>query len=109
MADYVVARNEIGVHAKRLSPGVIDTVTFMGAYLPEVEILTDGIGDIYVTFGPDSVPALEAQHCWRVPAYAGSSTLPSRLYTRGGSLIYPTTVVKMISDGACGYSVSRSR
>lgn len=109
MTDYVVARNEVGVHAKRLSPNEIDTVTFMGAYLPEVEILSDGISDIYVTFGADSVPEIESQRCWRVPAYPGSSTLPSRLYARGGSLIYPTTVVKMISEGACGYSVSRSR
>lgn len=105
----MVARNEIGVHNRRLIPGDVDTITFLGVYLPEIEILTDGIDDIYVTFGVDPVPTVEGQHCWRVPAFPGSSLLPSRVWARGGSLIYPTTVVKLVSGGAPGYSVSRSR
>lgn len=100
MANYSVPANHVGVHAKALAAGVVDTVTFTGVDLPEIEVLTDGTADIYVTFGASATPTVAGTQCWRIPTGSGSATLPIR--TSGD------TVVKLLSEGTPVYSVSRT-
>lgn len=100
VADYTVPAGHVGVHAKTLVGGTVDTVTFTGEDLSEVEVLTDGSDDIYVSFGAMAEPAIGSSDCWRVPALPGSSVLPVRTSN--------DTVVKLISAGTPTYSISRT-
>lgn len=100
MANYSVPANHVGIHAKTLTPNVVDTVTFIGVDLPEIEVLSDGAADIYVCFGASTTPTIAGTQCWRIPAESASATLPVR--TSGD------TVVKLLSAGAPVYSVSRT-
>jgi hypothetical protein len=100
MASYTVPAGHVGAHEKTLVADTADTVTFTGADLAEVRIITDGAADIYVSFGSSSTPAVAGSSSWRVPGVAGSTVLPVR--TSGD------TVVKLISSGTPEYSVSRT-
>lgn len=99
MSEYSVPAGHIGIYDLVLTANQVDTVTFEGVDLREVEILTDGAADIYVTFD-GQVPAVRGTHCWKVPAVAGSVVLPN--HTEG------ETVVNLISVGTPVYSVSRA-
>jgi hypothetical protein len=94
-----------------LVAATVDTVTFeVGtpgtpgyARLPkEIEVLTDGSADIYVTVD-GSTPTVAGTHCWRVPAAAGVTAIDVR-----DSDPSDPVVVKLISTGTPEYSVSRS-
>jgi hypothetical protein len=99
VADYIVPATHVAIHAKTLVADTQDTVTFTSADLTEVEILTDGVADIYVRIGTGSA-AVEGTQCWRVPAGSGSAVLP--VHTSGD------TVIKLISAGTPKYSVGRT-
>lgn len=101
MATYTAG--EAGLRGKQLSAGVADVVTFTQLFLPQVQIVTDGSADIYVTFGAGEVPSVGGDRSWRIPAAAGSSSIPTHLSAQdiaGGD-----TVVKLISAGHPVYSV----
>lgn len=100
MASYTVPAHHIGVHAKQLAANVVDTVTFTGVDLYEVEILTDGTEDIYVSIGATLIPTVAGTQCWRVPKGSASAVLTCD--TSGD------TVVKLISTGTPIYSVART-
>jgi hypothetical protein len=100
VSAYTVPAGDVGVHAKTLVASTVDTVTFTSADLPEVEVLTDGTADIYVTFGSTKTPTVAGTQCWRVPAGSASAVLP--VHTSGD------TIVKLISSGTPGYSVART-
>jgi hypothetical protein len=112
MTSYTVANGGIGAHAKVLSAGVVDTVTFQPgspgtpgwARVPKkVEVLTDGLADIYVTVD-GSTPTVAGVNCYRVPIGGTSSlTIPV-----SDSDPTDAVVVKLISSGAPTYSVSRA-
>lgn len=99
MASYTVPEGHIGAHAKTLVASTVDSVTFTNVDLAEVEVITDGIDDIYLAFG-STTPTVAGTDCWRVPAVAGSYVFPVR--TSG------QTVVRLISAGTPEYSVSRT-
>lgn len=100
MAQYTVPAGHVGVHEKQLTAATIDQVTFTGIDLPEVEILSDGTADIYVSFGSTTTPTVAGTICYRVPAGSASAVFEPR--TSGD------TVVKLISSGTPVYSVSRT-
>lgn len=100
MASYTVPAGDVGVHDKQLAASAVDTVTFTGADLPEVEVLTDGSADVYVTFGSDKTPTVAGGQCWKVPAGSASAVFQPR--TSGD------TIVKLISSGTPVYSVGRT-
>lgn len=112
MASYAVVMGKIGAHAKVLGAGVVDTVTFaLGAdqsvagwaNVPRrIEIITDGLADIYVTVD-GSVPTVAGANCYRVPALPGSTFIGVE-----DSDSQDPVVVKLISSGAPTYSVSRA-
>lgn len=112
MAIYTVAMGKVGAHAKVLSAGVVDTVTFaLGAdqgvagwaNVPRrIEIITDGLSDIYVTVD-GSAPTVAGDGTYRVPALAGSTFIDVE-----DSNSQDPVVVKLISSGAPTYSVSRA-
>lgn len=99
MAAYTVPSGHIGVHAKTLVANTQDTVTFTGADLAEVEVLSDGDADIYVRIGSGNA-TVAGTDCHRLPAALGSTVLS--VPTTGD------TVVKLISAGTPEYSVSRT-
>ncbi len=99
MAAYDVPADHVGAHAKQLTAATADTVTF-AEDLPEVEVISDGSADIYVTFGSGNAPAVAGSHCWRVPAGSGGAVFQPR--TSG------PTVVNLISAGTPVYSVARA-
>lgn len=99
MAAYTVPAGHVGVHEKQLVADTVDTVTFTGVDLPEVEVLTDGSADVYVAFG-SVTPTVAGTDCWRVPAGSVSAVIAPR--TSGD------TIVKLISAGAPTYSVGRT-
>lgn len=99
VADYTVPAEHVGVHAKTLIANTQDTVTFTGADLDEVEILSNGAADIYVHFGAGNA-TVAGTDCWRVLPAMGSTVLP--VHTSGD------TVVKLISSGTPSYSVERT-
>lgn len=100
MANYTVDAGDVGAHAKTLAAATVDTVTFTGFDAPEVEILSDGSADIYVTFGSSETPTVGGSQCYRVPVGSVSAVFAPR--TSGD------TVVKLISAGTPLYSVSRT-
>ena len=100
MASYTVPAGHVGAHAKTLVASTVDTVTFTGYDAPEIEILSDGTEDIYVSFGSASTPTVGGTVCYRVPAGSASAVFEPR--TSGD------TVVKLISAGTPLYSVSRT-
>lgn len=100
MAEYEVPRDHVGVHEKRLAADEVDVVRFERS-LSEVEILTDGSANIYVTVGGGADPTVGGGDCWRVPPYAGSIIVQARH-------VGVRTVVKLISAGTPTYSVSRT-
>lgn len=112
MASYTVAMGKIGAHAKVLSAATVDTVTFALGADPAVpgwanvprriEIITDGLADIYVTVD-GSTPTAAGANCYRVPALAGSTFID--VTDADGQ---DPVVVKLISSGAPTYSVSRA-
>lgn len=111
MADYVLPNGAIGAHNKTLAAGVVDTVTFaLGspdspgwAQVPsKVEILTNGVADIYVT-ADGTAPTVEGSHCYRIPAAASATVLDVRDQDPENAV-----VIKLISAGAPTYSVSRA-
>ncbi len=111
MANYAVPNGHVGVHEKTMVASTVDTVTFQlgsagtpgWADLPkQVEILTDGAEDIYITVD-GSVPTVTGTHCWRVPAAAGATVVDVR-----DSNPTDEVVVKLISSGTPVYSVSRA-
>lgn len=102
MAAYEVdtVEGELAVHEKQLVADTVDTVTFLGADLGEVEVLTDGTADIYVVFGADQTPEVAGPKCRRIPV--GSASAVFEPHTSGD------TVVKLISAGTPVYSVART-
>lgn len=102
----------VGVHAKTLAAGVVDTVSFQlgvdtgspgwGRMPRAVEIITDGVADIYVTVD-GSAPTVAGTHCYRVPAAAGATVLDVRSPDPQDQVI-----VKLVSAGTPTYSVSRA-
>jgi hypothetical protein len=100
MANFTVPAGGIGVHEKTLVANTVDTVTFTGIDLDEVEVLSDGTSDIYVSFGSSTTPTVTGSMCYRVPAGSASAVFTPR--TSGD------TVVKLISVGTPVYSVSRT-
>jgi len=100
MGSYTVAPGDIGVHEKKLVASTVDTVTFAGRDLTEVEILSDGTADIYVRVGGQP-PTIAGSTSWRILSAMGSSIIP--VDTSGD------TIVKLISAGTPTYSVSRTR
>jgi hypothetical protein len=99
MAAYTVPAGDVGVHEKQLAATTVDTVTFTGADLSEVEILSDGSAAIYVSFGA-ATPTVGGTGCWQVPAASSSAVLHP--HTSGD------TIVKLISAGTPVYSVART-
>jgi hypothetical protein len=111
VADYTVPNGHIGVHEKTLVASTVDTVTFaLGspgtpgwARMPrEVEVLTDGAADIYVTVD-GSTPSVAGTNCWRVPAMPGATVINVQDADPADEV-----VVKLISSGTPKYSVARS-
>lgn len=111
MAAYTVTVGQIGAHAKVLGAGVVDTVTFSigatgtpgWANVPQVvEVLSDGIADIYVTVD-GSTPTVAGGNTHRVSAAHQSLQIP----VDDGNA-EDAVVVKLISSGAPTYSVSRA-
>ncbi len=112
MAEYTVPAGHIGVHEKTAVAGVVDTVTFevgsasapgWARRLPrQVEILTDGAADMYVTVD-GSTPVAAATDCHRVPAAAGATVIDVQ-----DDDARDAVVVKLISSGTPVYSVSRA-
>lgn len=111
MAEYTVTTAQVGAHAKTLVAATVDTVTFTlgatgtpgwGNVPKRVEILTDGVDDIYVTVD-GSAPTVAGANCWRVPAIQGSTVL-----SVADSNPTDAVVVKLISAGTPEYSVSRA-
>lgn len=100
MAAYTVPQGHVGAHEKQLAASTVDTVTFTGADLAEVEILSDGSAAIYVRFGTGNNPTVAGTNCWQVPSGAGSAVLVP--HTSGD------TVVNLISAGTPVYSVART-
>lgn len=98
MASHTVPAGHVGVHAKTLVADTVDTVTFTGADLTQVRVISDGTEDLYVSFGTVT-PTVAGTMCHLVPA-AGAVVLPVR--TSGD------TVVKLISAGTPTYSVERA-
>lgn len=116
MADYDVPHRHVGVHEKQLVAGQTDRVFFRagggtksaagwGNPIKQVEIMTDGVADIYVTLGEQQAPEVQGTMSWRIPSYAGSSvlTVQPSMFSPGGDL-----QVNLISTGAPTYSVSRT-
>lgn len=102
MASYTVPAGHIGVHAKTLVAATVDTVTFTGADLAEVRVITDGAADTYVSFG-SGTPTVAGTNTWRVPALTGNNmVIDLPVHTSGD------TVVKLISSGTPVYSVTRT-
>jgi hypothetical protein len=102
MANFSVPAGHVGVHEKTLAASTIDTVTFTGADLTEVEVISDGTADIYVSFGATTTPTITGTMCYRVPQATGGVMVVFSVRTSGD------TVVKLISDGTPVYSVSRT-
>lgn len=112
MAEYTVPAGHIGAHEKTAAAGVVDTVTFepgspstpgWARRLPrQIEVLTDGAADVYVTVD-GSTPVAAATNCYRVPAAAGSTVIDVR-----DANAVDAVVVKLISSGTPVYSVSRA-
>lgn len=111
MASYTVPNGHIGAHEKTLVASTVDTVTFaLGstgtpgwARMPKaVEVLTDGVDDIYVTVD-GSVPTVAGSACYRVPAFPGATIIDVRDTNPNDEV-----VVKLISGGTPMYSVSRA-
>ncbi len=111
MASYTVPNGHVGAHEKTMVASTVDTVTFQlgsvgtpgWANVPkQVEILTDGADDIYVTVD-GSAPTVTGTQCWRVPAFPGATVTDVR-----DSNPTPVDVVKLISAGTPLYSVSRA-
>lgn len=100
MTSYTVASGQVGVHEKQLVASTVDTVTFTDIDLPEVEVLSDGSADIYVSFGATTTPTVAGGMCYRVPAGNTAAVFTPR--TSGD------TVVKLISAGTPTYSVART-
>ncbi len=100
MANFTVPAGHVGVHEKTLVANTVDQVTFTGIDLTEVEVLSDGTADIYVSFGADVTPTVAGTQCYRVPEGTVSTVLTVR--TSGD------TVVKLISTGTPAYSVART-
>lgn len=110
MASYEIPNGHVGAHEKTLVANTVDTVTFATgstgtpgwARMPkEVEILTDGDADIYVTID-GTAPTVMGTACYRVPAMPGSTVIDINDAT-----VVPV-VVKLISSGTPTYSVSRA-
>lgn len=111
MGSYTVPNGHVGVHEKSLVAATVDTVTFQlgsvgttgWARVPkQIEVLTDGADDIYVTVD-GSAPTVAGTHCWRVPAVAGASVIDVH-----DTNPVDEVVVKLISAGTPIYSVSRA-
>lgn len=100
MAAYTVPAGHIGVYKKNLAANTVDTVTFVGVDLTEVEVISAGAGDIYVSFGADTIPTVEGTDCYLMPGASVSAVFTVR--TSGD------TVVKLISESAQVYSVART-
>lgn len=116
MAEHEVPHRHVGVHEKKLTPGEVDRVTFRGAApgdqrpgwanaIKQLEVISDGAADIYITLGVDTEPEVRGTMCWRIPGYAGSTVLPvpKAALADNGEL-----QVNLISEGAPVYSVGRS-
>lgn len=110
MATYTVPNGHIGAHAKTLVAATVDTVTFaLGstgtpgwARMPkQVEILTDGTADIYVTVD-GSTPTVAGTATYRVPALPGATVIDLN------DSQTTAVEVKLISAGTPTYSVSRA-
>ena len=112
VAEYTVPAGHIGAHEKTAVAGVVDTVTFevgstsapgwAGRLPRQVEVLSDGAADLYVTVD-GSTPAAAASNCYRVPAVAGATVIDVR-----DADATDEVVVKLISSGTPVYSVSRA-
>lgn len=111
MASYPVASGDVGAHAKTLSAGVVDTVTFQigspgtpgwSAVPGAVEVLSDGLADIYVTVN-GSTPTVAGANTYRISAAHQAVTI-----SVADSNSQDDVVVKLISAGAPTYSVSRA-
>jgi hypothetical protein len=112
MATYTVASGQLAIHAKTLAANAVDTVTFTigdphggagWANVPkQVEILSDGAADIYVTVD-GSAPTVGGQNCYRLPAFAGATVIDVEDADPQDAVL-----VKMISAGTPEYSVSRA-
>lgn len=98
MTSYEVGAAEVGVHSKTLAAGVVDSVTF-AEDLREIEVMTSGASDIFVSFG-DVVPTVNGNQCFRIQSLVGSVVLPVK---QSGP-----TKVNLISAGTPVYSVSRT-
>lgn len=98
MADYTVAAGAHGAYAKQLAANVVDSVTFTGTDLDEVEVTTNGAAAVYVTTD-GTTPTVGGAGTWEIPAY-GPSVRIIKVPTAGA------TVVKLKSAGTPTYSVA---
>lgn len=98
MASYTVPAGDIGAYEKTLTASTVDTVTFTGTDVAELDIVTDGTAAIYVRFDGTN-PTVGGTPCHLVPAVAGVWSYAPR--TAGA------TVVKLISTGTPKYSVAK--
>lgn len=103
MATYTAGT--VGVHAKQLAAGVVDTVTFAGE--PEVragvvrvvEVVGDGTAAIYFTV--TGTPVVGSGDSYELPA----GVISSRQVSAAANA---ATAVKLISSGTPKYSVTRA-
>lgn len=96
MTDHPVGEDKIAAHGFTLVGATVDTVTFFDNP-PEVEVLSDGAAEIYVTTD-GSTPTVGGDNTYIVPA------LPcARVISRSD----PTAPVKLISSGTPKVSVTR--
>lgn len=100
MAEYEVAAGEVGTYENKLTAETVDTVTFE-AYVPGIEIVTDGTAAVYVTFD-GTTPVVKGPNCHVLPAQACVRTI------RGSGDRTAKPVVKLISSGTPTVSVART-
>jgi len=109
MTDYSIAAGDVAVHAKTLTSGSEDVVTFPGVDADGVVTLILHPGTsapVYVSTG--NVPATIAGPKCRVlfPGWSGTLTGPSGVLAGlSGASSTPPTTVRLISAEAAVYSV----
>lgn len=90
MATHTVADGDIGTTAFALTAATVDTVTFTGNDLINVEIVSDGAAAVWYTLD-SSTPTVGGANCYYIPATPAVDRREPR--TSGA------TVVKLISSG----------
>lgn len=102
MASHTVSGTDKAVWEKALAAATVDTVTFSRDAGSVRVYLDAGTTAIYFTVD-GSVPAVGGNSAYRVRATAGEWTEVDVPGSTG-----PGSVVKLISSGACTYSVEGS-